>query len=161
MNDATVSMVVERVLGAYGRDERFAFAYGQGSTFCGFETDADLDIVVIWPEEIPAAAGRPAGQLCDPGITPVQFGDTTFGLDNLVVSQRDTQVINFSRAAFDSWCEAVSDGGGWRGPAWPLPLHAVAGFVYGVLLADADGEAAAIGRLAAVRAGARAGCFMS
>lgn len=142
MNDATVSTVVERVLDAYGGT--FAFAYGQGSTFCGFETDADLDIVLIWPEEIPAPAERPAGQLCDLGIAPVQFDEAACGLDTLVVSGRDTQVINFSRPTFDSWCEAVSAGEGWRGPAWPLPLHAVAGFVYGVLLADDDGEAAAI-----------------
>lgn len=144
MNDATVSAVVEQVLSAYGRGRALAFAYGQGSTFCGFETDADLDIVLIWPGDIPAGGERPAGELCDPGVTPVQFGDATFGLDNLVVSRRETQVISFSRSTFASWCEAVGAGQGWRGPAWPLPLHAVAGFVYGVLLADADGQAAAV-----------------
>lgn len=117
MDDATVSHVVEQVLGSYGG---FAFAYGQGSAFCGFETDADVDIVLIWPEDIPLR------------------------LDDLVISGRETQVINFSRSVFDSWCETVSDGQGWRGPAWPLPLHAVAGFVYGVPLADDGGEAAAV-----------------
>jgi hypothetical protein len=144
MGDATVSIVVEQVLNAYTRCGALAFAYGQGSTFCGFATDADLDIVLIWPDDIPGRAERPASQLCDPGVTPVQFGDAAFGLDNLIVSNRDTQVMNYSRSTFGSWCEAVSDGEGWRGPAWPLPLHAVAGFVYGVPLADDDGEAAAI-----------------
>jgi hypothetical protein len=143
-DDATVSMVVERVLDAYSGCGPLAFAYGQGSTFYGFESDADLDIVMIWPDEIPARAKRPAAQLCDPGITSEQFDDVTFGLDNLVIGRRDTQVINFSLSTFGSWCEAVDDGEGWRGPAWPLPLHAVAGFAYGVPLADDAGEAARI-----------------
>jgi hypothetical protein len=144
MDDATVSVVVEQVLDAYTTHGPLAFAYGQGSTFSGFETDADLDIVLIWPDNIPACAERPADQLCDPGVTPTQFGDAAFGLDNLIIGGRDTQVINFSRSTFGSWCEAVSDGEGWLGPAWPLPLHAVAGFVYGVPLADDNGEAATI-----------------
>ncbi|MGH3168335.1 MAG: hypothetical protein ACRDN0_20930 [Trebonia sp.] len=80
----------------------------------------------------------------DHPVTPVQFDGAAHGLDNLVVRHRDTQVMNCSRATFGSWCEAVSAGEGWRDRAWPLPLHAVAGFVYGVPLADDNGEAAAI-----------------
>jgi hypothetical protein len=144
MDDTTVSVVVEQVLNAYTTYGPLAFAYGQGSTFSGFETDADLDIVLIWPDNIPACAKRPADQLCDPDVTPTQFDGAAFGLDNLIISNRDTRVINFSRSTFDSWCEAVSNGEGWRGPEWPLPLHAVAGFVYGVPLADGNGEAATI-----------------
>jgi hypothetical protein len=142
--EATVSTVVERVLDAYGKCGPLAFAYGQGSTFSGFETDADLDIVMIWADEVPARTTRPAARLCDPAITSVQFDDVTYALDNLVIGRRDTQVINFSLSTFGSWCEAVDDGEGWRGAAWPLPLHAVAGFAYGVQLADDAGEAARI-----------------
>jgi hypothetical protein len=150
MDGASVSIVVERVLEAYTRCGPLAFAYGQGSTFCGFETDADLDIVLIWRDAIPTRAERAECELCDPGVMPVQFDDSASGLDNLIIGGRDTQVINFSRSTFGSWCATVGDGEGWRDRAWPLPLYAVAGFVYGMPLADDDGEAAAIRELLAV-----------
>jgi hypothetical protein len=138
------STMVNQVLSAYRTCGPLGFAYGQGSTFTGFETDADLDIVLIWPADIPPAADRPAHQLCDPGVAPVQFDESAFGLDNLVVNRRDVQVAHYRRSTFDSWAEQVNNGEGWHGPAWPLPLHAVAGFVYGVPLADPHGDAAAI-----------------
>jgi hypothetical protein len=144
MIDATVSIVVDQVLKAYSGCGTVAFAYGQGSTFCGFELDADLDIIVIWADDIPADARRPARQLCDPGVTPVQFATATSAVDNLVTGKRDTQVMSHSRSTFDSWCEMVRGGEGWRGREWPLPLHSIAGFAYGMLLADDNGEAAAI-----------------
>jgi hypothetical protein len=137
-------MVVDQVLSAYRRCGPLGFVYGQGSTFTGFETDADLDIVLIWPEDIPPAADRPTHQLCDAGVAPVQFGDSAFGLDNLVINGRDVQIAHYSRSTFDSWTEQVNNGEGWHGSAWPLPLHAVAGFVYGVALADPHGDAAEI-----------------
>ncbi len=144
MTDATVPRAVEQILDAYAGRGSLAFAYGQGSTFSGFEEDADVDIVCVWSEVIPVGPRRPASELCDAGVAPVQFDGTTFGLDNLVVDGRETQVMNYSWPTLDSWCETVSDGEGWRGPAWPLPLHAVAGFVYSVPLVDDRGEAAVI-----------------
>lgn len=143
-DDPVVASVVERVLGGYAACGPVGFAYGQGSTFTGFETDADLDLVLVWPDVIPPGVERPAHQLCDDGVEPVQYEGQDFGLDNLVVDGRDVQVFNYRRPAFDSWCRLVSDGEGWNGPGWPSPLYALAGFVYGVPIDDARGEAAAI-----------------
>lgn len=137
-----IAGLVALVLDAYRGCGPFTFAYGQGSTFTGFETAADLDIVLIWPDCVPAGPERPVHRLCDTGVAPVQFDDPAYGLDNLVIHGREVQVANYRRSTFDSWCQLVGDGEGWHGRAWPLPLHAVAGFVYGVVLSDPHNVAA-------------------
>lgn len=144
MSGPVVTRIVERVLNAYSTCGRFDFAYGQGSTFSGFETEADVDIVLIWPQSIPPGQNRPADELCDSDIDPVQFEDPEFALDNLVIGGREVQAAHYGRSTFDSWCRLVDNGEGWHGRQWPLPLHAVAGFVYGISLADHHGEATAI-----------------
>lgn len=146
MDDPIVMSIVDDVLCAYQACGPLEFGYGQGSTFTGFENDADLDIVLIWPDAIPSRAERPTDQLCDRDVAPVQFDAPEYGLDNIVIRGRDVQVAHYRRSTFDSWCKQVSNGEGWHGRTWPLPLHAVAGFVYGVPLADPRGEDAAARR---------------
>lgn len=142
--DPVVARVVGRVLEAYRSCGPLAFAYGQGSTFTGFETRADLDIVLVWPESICAAERRPTRPLCDPDVEPVQFDGSGYGMDNLVIERRDVQVINFARPGFNQWCQLVEGGQGWHQDVWPLPLHVVAGFVYGLMLEDASGQGESI-----------------
>ncbi len=136
-------MLVNRVIERYEVCGRLAFSYGQGSTFSGFSAESDVDLVMIWDEAIPEE--RPLRLLCDADVDePVRFDGPHYGLDKLVMNGREVDVAHYSRATFDSWCAAVGAGDGWQEHAWPLPLHAVAGFVYGTQLADPRGAGAGI-----------------
>jgi hypothetical protein len=101
------------------------FAYGQGSAFAGFAEAADIDVVAVW-DELPT--------------TQMTFRGVEYALEKIVVEGRQVDVMHFSVATFNQWCELVEDGRGWREEAWPLPLHVVGGFAAGVLLAG-DAEA--------------------
>lgn len=95
-----------------------AFAYGQGSAFAGFAGADDIDLVVVWrtsPNRLPDATRR--------------FEGPDFCLDKSGTPKAD--VMHFELDTFTSWCAEVERGEGWRGDAWPLPLHVVAGFVHG------------------------------
>lgn len=143
--NGAAEQVGRSVVTAFAGCGKVDFAYGQGSVFTGFSTESDLDLVIIWAEdEPPPAASRPVGQLTDAGSTPTQFHDRTFGLDKMRVSGWEVDVAHYPRTRFDSWCALVRDGDGWQQEEWPQPLHAVAGFVHGVLLADGEREGQAI-----------------
>lgn len=139
---AEVERLASLVVSTYATQASVGFAYGQGSAFTGLSVDSDIDIVIIWDlDEVPDASARRAGR---PGGTcddPIQFDGESFALDKLQVDGRDVDVAHFTRATFDSWCTEVAAGDGWQVEVWPLPLHAVAGFVNGVILADSDGAA--------------------
>jgi hypothetical protein len=133
------------VVGSYAAQEPIGFAYGQGSAFTRFSADSDVDVVIIWdldmvPESRARRAARPGGTRHD----PVQFDGEFFALDKLRVDGRDVDVAHYTRASFESWCGEVDRGDGWQTDVWPLPLHSVAGFVYGTILADTDGSATRI-----------------
>jgi hypothetical protein len=102
------------------------FAYGQGSAFAGFADGADIDVVAVW-DEVPAR----------PQLT---YRGADYALEKLVVEGQPVDLMHFSVAKFNEWCELVEGGGGWREEAWPLPLHVVGGFAAGVLLAGDAGE---------------------
>jgi len=137
--------VASIVVGAYAAHEPIGFAYGQGSAFTRFSTGSDVDVVIIWElDEVPGSRARRSAR---PGGTrhdPVQFDGESFALDKLRVDGRDVDVAHYTRATFESWCREVDRGDGWQNDAWPLPLHSVAGFVYGTVLADTDGSATRI-----------------
>lgn len=105
-----------------------AFAYGQGSAFTAFTDAADIDVVAVW-DEVPA--------------TPMTFRGAEYALEKIVVDGQQVDLMHFSVATFNQWCELVEGGGGWREEAWPLPLHVVGGFAAGVVLA---GDAGALQR---------------
>lgn len=140
-----VDTVAADVVAAYTDAGCPSFAWGQGSVFSGFSTDSDLDLVLIWDRvDLPAAKERPAGAVCDVDFTPKQTDDPAFALDNLRVGGWPMDVAHYTRSCFDGWFAAVESGDGWRQHAWPLPLHAVASFIYGKTLADPHGTAEAI-----------------
>ncbi|GAA3647275.1 hypothetical protein GCM10022224_007620 [Nonomuraea antimicrobica] len=147
MRESVAERVAREVVAAYAECGALDFAYGQGSVFSGFTNDSDLDIVIVWgADEPPPPARRPAGRLSDPGCEPTQFHEAAYGLDKLRVSGWEVDVAHCPRARFDSWCALVAAGDGWQEPEWPQPLHAVAGFVHGTLLADDRGTGEAIRR---------------
>ncbi|HVX45265.1 MAG TPA: hypothetical protein VHC49_15350 [Mycobacteriales bacterium] len=108
--------------------------------FSGFSADSDLDLVLIWDrDDLPSAQERPAHALCDADFAPRQNDGPAYALDNLMVGGWAVDVASYTRACFEGWFAAVESSGGWRPNAWPLPLHAVAGFIYGQPLADPHG----------------------
>lgn len=47
-------------------------------------------------------------------------------------------VAHYTEHEFARWLDDVRHGNGWQDREWPLPLFAVSGFAYGVLLADSE-----------------------
>jgi hypothetical protein len=97
------------------------FAYGQGSAFAGFADAADVDVVAVWSEV--------------PDREQMTYRGADYALEKLVVDGCPVDLMHFSVAKFNEWCELVEAGGGWREETWPLPLHVVGGFAAGVVLA--------------------------
>lgn len=127
--------VAQSTVEAYAATDSMSFAYGQGSRFAGFTADSDLDIVIVWDgDHLPAPNRRPARKLSEQ--EPVQFHEPTFALDKLVIGGQDVDIAHYPLATFHSWCREVAAGDGWQVPTWPQPLHAVAGFRYGITIAD-------------------------
>lgn len=137
------SDIAEQIVDAHLPLGGLAFSFGQGSVFTGFTADSDLDIVMIWDrKEVPGADLRPAHDLTDPQHTPRRHALPGMALDNLRIDDRPVDIAHYPLSTFRSWCRQVHEGGGWQKQEWPLPLHAVAGFTYGVDLADPAGLAA-------------------
>lgn len=139
--EAAVDQVVSRIIDAYQHCGGMSFCYGQGSVLAGLTHDSDIDIVMIWEGEAPAGSSRPVRTLADAGTEPVQFDGSFGGLDNLQVDGWPVDVAHYTQDEFERWVRAVNQGDGWQERAWPLPLFAVSGFAYGVVLADSNGIA--------------------
>lgn len=136
-----VDRIAQKVISEYRRIGGLAFGYGQGSVFTGFSQDSDLDINLVWEQDVqPARETRPVGLLCNPGHAPVQFDGPSLALDKLWVEGRQVDVVHHSRKTFNRWFEQIQSGDGWQEAVWPLPLFAVSAFFYGVLLDDPQGE---------------------
>jgi len=132
--------VAARTVPVYQALGGLAFVYGQGSVVVGFATDADLDLICVWDRaEPPVAAVRPVHRLHTGTPPPAQFDRPGFALDQFWFGRQQVDVAHVPRAIFDGWLASVAAGGGWEGRAYPQPLAAVAGFAYGVLLADLGG----------------------
>jgi hypothetical protein len=134
-----VAVVVDRVVATYGAVSGLAFCYGQGSVLTGLTTSSDLDLVMVWTDRVPDRGERPVRGLAEAGTEPVQFDGAFGGLDSLRVEGWQVDVSHCPLAEFDRWLGSVRQGDGWQDVAWPQPLHAVAGFAYGTVLADPDG----------------------
>jgi hypothetical protein len=105
--------------------------YGQGSVINGLADDSDLDVVLIWDEDVPAAGslpGRPAytlhGQLA---------------LEQARFDGFDVDLMHVPRRTFEDWMGELERGDGWAGTAWPLPIYVAAGLAESELLLDPTG----------------------
>lgn len=124
------------IIEAFRSCDGLSFAYGQGSVFAGFVHDSDLDINMIWDRtQLPGA----------PEIGDVaqlkRYESPDFALDKLRINGRPVDVLHHRKQTFDSWRDQVKVGDGWQTEVWPLPLYAISGFAYGVVLDDQRGAA--------------------
>lgn len=134
---ALATGIAEQVVPVYQGLGGLSFVYGQGSVVAGFTRESDLDLVVVWDrDEPPEPAERPVARLSRGPRPPMQYHQSGFWLDRLWIEGQQIDVSHQPRAVFDGWLRTVAAGGGWERHAYPLPLAAVAGFAYGVLLAD-------------------------
>jgi len=141
---ALATDIASRVVPAYRKLGELSFVYGQGSVVVGFTTKSDLDLVFVWDrDEPPDLSARPAGLLNEGARAPVQYHQPGFYLDRFWMGGRQVDVPHVPRSVFDDWLRAVMAGGGWERREHPLPLAAVAGFAYGVILSDDGGTGAA------------------
>jgi len=116
----------------------------KGTVVAGFSADADIDIVMVWDRtEPPPPEMRPAPRLNEGDRPAAQFHQPNTSLDQFWIGTRPVDVAHIPAAAFADWLDRVGAGDGWEQRAYPQPLAAVAGFAYGVLLADEYGAGAA------------------
>ncbi|MBM7785364.1 hypothetical protein [Tenggerimyces flavus] len=128
--------MTDRVVDRYGELQGLVLCFGQGSAVMGFSESSDLDLVMVWVDGVPAAAGRPIHALAAAGSEPKQFDGSFGGLDKLQVDGWEVDVSHCALASFERWLSEVHEGDGWQVEEWPQPLHSVAGFAYGQILAD-------------------------
>lgn len=128
--------IAREIVSAYRRLDDMAVAYGHGSLLAGFTDAAGLDLVLVWDRpDPPAADARPVHVLHDGDHAAVRF----LHRDRFQVGRHQINVTHRTKREFEDWRETVHAGRGWEIVTSPTPLYAVAGFVYGVLLADVDG----------------------
>jgi hypothetical protein len=145
-----VRAIAARILPMYRQIGGLSFAYGQGSLVMGFTDDADLDLVLVWDRAAPpAAAARPVRLLNEGPRAAEQFDQPGFCVDHFWVGGQEVDVPHLTRTTFDTWLSTVRGGSGGSAHAYPQPLAAVAGFAYGILLADETGAGSAARVLAA------------
>ncbi len=139
------------VIPAYRPLGGLSFAYGQGSVVTGFTAQSDIDLVLVWDRAAPPAPeARPAHRLNEGAQSAKQFHQPGSYLDQFCLGARSVDVAHIPKTVFTGWLNSVGAGSGWEQRTYPQPLAAVAGFAYGMLLADEHGEGiAAHARVAA------------
>lgn len=137
--------VAARIMPLYRDLGGLSFAYGQGSLVMDFAEDADLDLVLVWDRaEPPGGAVRPTNVLNEGPQSVDQIHQPGLYLDHFWIGDQEVDVPHITKATFDAWLAAVRLGMGWTPHAYPQPLAAVAGFAYGLLLADDTGAGSAV-----------------
>ncbi|GAA5008077.1 hypothetical protein [Actinopolymorpha pittospori] len=139
----TTPRVARQVIPAYRELGGLVFGYRQADMLTGDGT-ARVDLVLVWDRaELPAATARPWSVLAGGEGTPVSIHRPGLVLDRFDLGGVRVDVTHRRRSVFEGWLRDVRSGRGWEGAATPMPLHAVAGFAYGVLLEDPEGAGAA------------------
>ena len=137
-------LVRSRIIPAYQAVGELGFAFVQGSLVSGYTDRADLDLVLVWRTDPPRADARPVETVND-GARPYEtYDDPGFVLDRFWMDGQEFGVKHETEAEIDRWITAVRGGAGWKGPAYPRPLAAVAGFFYGIVVHDPSGRAVSI-----------------
>lgn len=127
-------LLEERLVPAYRALDWLVSAYAQGSLVEGLSEDADLDLVLVWREEVPRGASRPPAGLADASPPTSVYGQVGFVLDRFWLSGQQIDAKHVTVAEVESWAAAVEAGGGTHG--YPMPVVSVYGLVNGVILAD-------------------------
>lgn len=96
--------------------------YGQGSVMTGLADDSDLDLILVWDQDVPT------------GATLTAHGD--LALERSEVGGYPVDLMHIPRWTLDGWLDELDAGRGWSGSAWPLPVYAAAGLAESVLLFD-------------------------
>ena len=144
MNGAALAAeAAAKIVPAYQRGGALAFVYGEGSVVNGFTTESDLDLVLVWDlDEPPPPLHRPVHIVNEGAAAVEQYHQPGFWLDRCWVDGQQVDIHHVPRPLLEGWIDDVLAGGGWEHHAYPLPLYALAGFAYGVLLHDERGEGA-------------------
>ncbi|GAB2606566.1 hypothetical protein GCM10027269_73150 [Kribbella endophytica] len=105
--------------------------YGQGSVMTGLTEDSDLDFILVWSADVPAAATLPVPS------DLVRHGE--LGLEKARVDGYDVDLMHIPLRTFEGWMASLDRGDGWAGTAWPLPIYVAAGLATSELLLDPSG----------------------
>jgi hypothetical protein len=127
----SAKVVVERLVDHYRHTSDLSWIYGQGSVITGLTEDSDLDLILIWNQDVPTAPTLP-GQS---NLT----GHGQLALEQSNVDGFDVDLMHIPRRMFETWMSELEQGEGWAGTAWPLPIYVAAGLAESELLLDPTG----------------------
>ena len=108
--------------------------YGQGSVITGLSEDSDLDLILVWEEDVPSAPTLP-------DATATSQGELL--LEQSRLDGYDIDLMHIPRLTFDGWLSELEQGEGWSDTAWPSPIYVAAGLAEAKLLLDPTGHGAA------------------
>ncbi|MFG1812673.1 hypothetical protein ACGFIF_02815 [Kribbella sp. NPDC049174] len=131
MRRPAAALVVERLVGHYRRTDGLSWMYGQGSVITGLTEDSDLDLILVWDQDVPGAPTMPG-----------QSKLTAHGqlaLEQSYVDGYDVDLMHIPRRMFVTWISELEGGDGWSGMAWPLPIYVASGLAESELLLDPTG----------------------
>ena len=131
----SAALVVGRLIEHYRRADGLSWMYGQGSVITGLTDDSDLDLILIWDQDVPSTPTLP-GQ-------PKLTAHGQLALEKSTVDGYDVDLMHVPRRTFETWMSELDQGNGWAGAAWPLPVYVAAGLAESELLLDPTGLGAA------------------
>ena len=124
--------VRREVLDRYQRLGEPAVVVGTGSRVMGFTDDADLDVTVVW-DVVPAERGVVLEGLADIDRGVRAFDQPGFQLESFYLGGQQVDVMHRKVADLTDWWSQLCAGDGWQ-PAQPLPVVALSGLRYGLVL---------------------------
>lgn len=105
--------------------------YCHGSVITGLTEDSDLDLILVWDQDVFGAPTMPG-----------QSKLTAHGqlaLEQSYVDGYDVDLMHVPRRMFETWIGELKEGDGWAGTAWPLPIYVASGLAESELLLDPTG----------------------
>lgn len=124
--------IVREVLPALRGEDGLSHVAATGSRAVGFTDDADLDLIVVWEGLPPSDRRLLMDRIADTAPAPTAFDQPGFCLDRFWLGGEQVDITHRTRADLDTWAQQVIAGEGWRRGAYPSPIVALSGLVYGV-----------------------------
>ncbi|HEY8456420.1 MAG TPA: DUF4037 domain-containing protein [Actinopolymorphaceae bacterium] len=123
--------IAHKVAEAYQELDGLAYAYAHGPVIAGFTNDSDLDVVVVWEDEIPRYRSPVLGRLHNGSGKPAQHDYPGLSFDRLRIGDQQVEVAHKNHKMVEGWIGDVQAGWGWEDSDSSMSLYSVAGLAYG------------------------------
>ena len=105
---------------------------GTGSRVMGFTDEADLDVTFVW-EVVPDERAAAVEELADTEHGVRAFDQPGYQLESFYLAGQQVDVMHRQVTDLTGWWSQLCAGDGWQ-PAQPLPVVALSGLRYGLVL---------------------------